>query len=495
MEWLFEDYTIVPVNDDEVPKDESKLVKPISQFLCFVSDSIIQTCQRMFVTSDQFKKSDEEIEQELAEIEDGEQIKYFSIKYSPGIIFSGTVPAFDVNFIKPLDNTTNRNSVRDFIMQNEEKYRTTQSIDTDEYNQKIKDMQSKSYDGVIKGREYSFNGDYRSTIKYDIYYYIDDKSTEEKDDDVLVVETIGEIGTKVGENFSRRSYAYGKQETPIVNGSIDGVKIVYESTAKKLQSVIATWYNALRRIALVGLLSVLVYIGIRIVLTSTSAKDKAKYKSMLKDLLIALCILFTLHYIMSITITVVEKINEVLRTSTMAANGEDIMLTTVRNKIANGVTWSQVLSYVVIYAVVAVYIVIFTVQYLKRTVYIAFLTMIAPLITLTYPLDKIKDSKSQAFDMWIKDYIFFMLLQVVHLLIYYILIGSAGNLADQGNWLFTIVVIGFMVPAEKIIKKMFGFEKSKTLGAMAAGATGALVMNALNKISRKRWFKKRSVKS
>ena len=38
--------------------------------------------------------------------------------------------------------------------------------------------------------------------------------------------------------------------------------------------------------------------------------------------------------------------------------------------------------------------------------------------TMEELLDKIKDSKSQAFDMWIKDYVFFSLIQVVHLLIY-----------------------------------------------------------------------------
>ena len=226
-------------------------------------------------------------------------------------------------------------------------------------------------------------------------------------------------------------------------------------------------------------------------LTSTSAKDKAKYKKMLKDWLIALCILFTLHYIMSITVTVVENINEVLKTSTMGANGEDLMITKIRNNIANAEEWSTVLVEVVMYFVLMVYTIIFTIQYLRRTIYIAFLTMISPLITLTYPLDKIKDSKAQAFDMWIKDYIFFMLIQVIHLLIYYIIIGSSLSLANKVNWVFIIIVIGCLVPAEKIVKKMFGFEKSKTLGAMAAGATGALIMNALNKISRKRKLKKR----
>ena len=55
--------------------------------------------------------------------------------------------------------------------------------------------------------------------------------------------------------------------------------------------------------------------------------------------------------------------------------------------------------------------------------------MIAPLITLTYPLDKIKDKKSQAFDMWLKEFIFNALIQPLHLLLYIVLLGSATELA------------------------------------------------------------------
>ena len=205
---------------------------------------------------------------------------------------------------------------------------------------------------------------------------------------------------------------------------------------------------------------------------------------MLKNWIVAICLLFTLHYIMSITITVVNKINEVISVSSISADGEDILMTSLRNKILNGEEWNTVLTYVVIYFVLAVYTVKYTIQYVKRVAYMAFLTMIAPLITLTYPLDKIKDNKAQAFDMWIKDYVFFALIQVVHLLIYYIFLGSAIDLASEGNWLFAIVAIGFITPAEKLIKKMFGFEKSKTLGSMAAGATGALMVNALQGISK-----------
>ena len=67
--------------------------------------------------------------------------------------------------------------------------------------------------------------------------------------------------------------------------TVAGIKenINLESTAYKLKSTIAKWYMALRTIALVGLLSVLVYIGIRIILSSGSANNKAKYKNVIKN--------------------------------------------------------------------------------------------------------------------------------------------------------------------------------------------------------------------
>ena len=56
-------------------------------------------------------------------------------------------------------------------------------------------------------------------------------------------------------------------------------------------------------------LSVLLYVGIRIVLSST-ASDKAKYKQMLMDWVVELCIVFFLHYIMSFILTVTDMITE-----------------------------------------------------------------------------------------------------------------------------------------------------------------------------------------
>ncbi len=426
------------------------LMETIAQFLCFIPDSVMNILQDMFIVHENIKIDDDT----------------YSIKYSPGVIFSGQVPALDINFINPSTETKNGNNYGSYVRDNIPNFFVKRNTNDKDAYEKAKDRKDRfAISGGVQLQQ--------ARDTYTAYYWVEN--------DTLYIACRFDAGW-----LSNPRYKYYYTSCPVSDQAVQesSSDALYGSIANELQATIATWYNALRRIALVGLLSALVYIGIRIVLSSTSAKEKAKYKSMLKNWIVAICLLFTLHYIMSITITVVNKINEVISVSSISADGEDVLMTSLRNKILNGEEWNVVLTYVVIYFVLAVYTVKYTIQYVKRVAYMAFLTMIAPLITLTYPLDKIKDNKAQAFDMWIKDYVFFALIQVVHLLIYYIFLGSAIDLASEGNWLFAIVAIGFITPAEKLIKKMFGFEKSKTLGSMAAGATGALMVNALQGISK-----------
>ena len=260
------------------------------------------------------------------------------------------------------------------------------------------------------------------------------------------------------------------------------------SSAAQLQSTIATWYVALRNLTVVGLLSVLVYVGIRIIMSIT-ASDKAKYKQMLMDWLIALCLVFFLHYIMSFTLTLTQSISEAI-----AGSGEETVVVTVTNQgsfktnllgLARFKTQyhdlGQKVAYLIMYMALVIYTVIFTWFYLKRLLMMAFLTLIAPVVALTYPIDKISDGKAQAFDSWLKEYIFNALIQPFHLIIYTVFVGSAMDLASS-NIIYMIAALAFILPAEKILRKFFGFEKagSGTLGALT-GFTAASLLGKLGK--------------
>ena len=275
----------------------------------------------------------------------------------------------------------------------------------------------------------------------------------------------------------------------IFSGSVPGLDINFinpkydEGSAADLQGTISSWYVALRNLAIVGLLCVLVYVGIRMVLSSTG-KDKAKYKQMFMDWLIALCLLFFLHYIMSFTLTLVDAIVEAIGgdgTYTVSVTDETAgktfstnLLGLVRFKTQYA-DFGQKFTYFLFYMALVAYTVVFTWHYLKRLLMMAFLTIIAPMVALTYPIDKIGDGKAQAFNMWLKEYIYNALVQPFHLIIYTVFVGSSIELA-QTNILYALACMGFILPAEKFLKKMFGFDKAPlgTMGALTGFTMGSL---------------------
>ena len=136
--------------------------------------------------------------------------------------------------------------------------------------------------------------------------------------------------------------------------------------------------------------------------------------------------------------------------------------------------------YTIMYVALSIYTVYFAYVYLKRLLMLAFFTMIAPLVSLTYPLDKIKDGKAQAFNFWFREYMFYALLQPLHMLLYKVFISSAIDLATS-NVFYVIIALSFIVPAEKIVKQMFGIkgQTESNLGGFAGGAIAAQAFNAL----------------
>ena len=258
-----------------------------------------------------------------------------------------------------------------------------------------------------------------------------------------------------------------------------------------IRTTIASWYNAFRNIAVVGLLTVLVYLGIRIVISST-ATDKAKYKESLQDWLVALCLVFVIHIIMSGIMMFTDKFTEMIDGSvdkpilvTVTGGDKDLQFKTnltgfVRFKAQNK-DFGECTSYTIMYIALVLYTVMFTFTYFKRFLYMAFFTMIAPLVALTYPIDKVKDGKAQAFDMWFREYTMNAIIQPVHLILYSVFIGSAIELAVS-NPIYAIVTLAFLTSAEKWVKSMFGLDKAKTPAGLATMAGGALAMKGVGKV-------------
>lgn len=514
------------------------LFTPISQFILGIADGVMSTMQSVFIGDEDLTNiiTSDSIKEYTLGNNGGKGVTMYRIKYSPAAIFSGTIPAFDINFFSPLGDEEGKteyyktqlqyNIVTDNITYEQCK----QNYGAEGSLQSIRDKMSLTeifahgiaLTSVINAVEAMANTDWdyatygggagavieveaigsiplpadlgaismgiflaaagvaegvaaADRLKDKNLYYLRWQNNGETY--FYICDSEAWLDTNARENISGTLYKIGEIQT----------QEIYEktSTAYTLRPIIATWYVALRNIALVGLLSVLLYMGIRIIISSTS-QDKAKYKKMLLDWIIAVLILFILHYLMVFIVSFSQRITELFEVNTIAADGTDNFITNIRNMATgnNNDSYVAYFGYVVMYVALVILTVIFTIQYVKRLIFIAFLTMIAPLIALTYPIDKLKDGQSQAFSMWIREYVFNCLLQPVHLLLYTIFIDSATKLVDT-NPVYAVITLAFFIPAINFFRKMFGFEKASSIGTIGAATGGALLMNMINKLQGK----------
>lgn len=287
-------------------------------------------------------------------------------------------------------------------------------------------------------------------------------------------------------------YDYSAHDGDITDGKI------------KLRDTIAGWYYALRNFAIVALLSVLLYVGIRM-LISTIAQDKAKYKIMFKDWLVALCLVVLMHYAMIAILDISTLITESLGggrnaglyektipilTSILADGDDDDDDGTCYQITYDGTEYSisDAYAYILVILGIIIYTFIFAVKYLKREFTIIFLILLGPVSCITYPIDKISDGKAQAYNKWFSEFLFQVIIQPFHLLLYIVLIGTAVEMANA-NIIYTIICFAVMSPAEKFVKEMFGFRDKlgSPLGAAAAGgALGSLAGKAIHALTSKK---------
>lgn len=184
--------------------------------------------------------------------------------------------------------------------------------------------------------------------------------------------------------------------------------------------------------------------------------------------------------------TVIYKLNTMSYVRTVAYQTLRVnSIYLVGNGILKSADSGDEMGYTILYVVLMIETVMFAVIYTKRLFQLAFLTMVAPLVALMYPIDKLGDGKAQAFNTWFKDYLFGVLIQPMHLILYTVFIRGAGSMLNK-NLLFALAMYAYMIPAEKYFKKLLGFEKSTGMGSGGpiAGALGAgLAMGGLNKLA------------
>lgn len=259
--------------------------------------------------------------------------------------------------------------------------------------------------------------------------------------------------------------------------------------SSEFRTNVAIWYYALRNLAIIILLCILIYVGIRMAI-STVASEKAMYKNMFKDWVVSFILVFFMHYIIVVTIQANNSLVEIMRPKGSASLSSDYMNTLFINAIGvnteNVIEISAVKSWAsaLIYAMMVFFTLAFLWTYVKRMITLAFLIIISPLVTVTYAIDKMGDGKSQALNTWLKEFVYNILLQPFQCVIYLAIMKTtiqklAESEASIGRAALAIMCMMFVFSAEKIIRRIFGFDKASSIADTMA-TTGAMLATMSN---------------
>lgn len=281
-------------------------------------------------------------------------------------------------------------------------------------------------------------------------------------------------GTQI-DNINLEDIIFNKLQILDVNvftNTPGGTAVVSGGVVDIIREGVRTWYYTFRNVAIVGMLITLLYLGIRMAL-STVAEGKAKYKQMLVGWTFGFAIVFFIHYFILIVITLNESLLQIIPPSTELG-------TSVYQEIEAGmyqIDFVQSFLYIFVFLVLFIYTLRFFYMYLKRYLTVMILIMMAPLMGIVYSIDRINGNKTSGhFTVWIQEFTVNVLIQFVHAIIYVVFVSSVLTIIQQTNNIMSIVIVfiilRFMMQAETLVKKMFKLDKAGSLKDIAKATKG-----------------------
>ena len=458
----------------------------IAAFSALTSEGLSQNDVEK-ATGTKINKSDT---QEKGKKVEGEKVSKDYPKYS----YDSSSKKLSVTYYNPINNEivtklyTYTKDTNSFNMDNPEgngQIYYEDFINNDEHNSKHKVMTYISMDDLEKVTGIS---------KDSVDSYM--TSSDEADDtERNIVETLGDgilgvllLGAKIGilvigsaialilslfsgegaHTLSVQDIIFNKVKITDINFfDIDGA----DGVIKTIRGNVAAWYVGVRNLASVVLVIILIYVGIRMAI-STIAEEKAKYKKMLIDWFTSMCLLFVLHFIIILTIQLNNALVGAIGDATSTGDiGNQFFINAINN-----VYLTKGMANAICYLLLEAITFGFLIAYIKRMITIAFLIIIAPLVTITYSIDRMGDGSSQALNTWFKEFAYNILIQPFHCIAFLALCSTAVNLGEKANLgdaTLAICLLAFLAKsAEDIVKRIFGFQAQSMASPVAAAALG-----------------------
>ena len=245
-----------------------------------------------------------------------------------------------------------------------------------------------------------------------------------------------------------------------------GEEIQPGSVIYLIRSNIAMWYYVFRVFGIALMLVILIYLGIKLAISSV-AQDKAIYKKMLEAWVVGFLLLFLMHFIMILILQLNQSVIELI--TPKDENGVEYSLYLTVKTMAYEIKASTGWAGTIMYIVLIYYAIRFLYYYLRRLLHIFILVILSPIVAITSAIEKINkngSSKGGIYGSWLKDYVLTVTQQAVHAIIYVIFIMTILKLVETSllGIILSFVFLNFMLKAEKIFSKIFGYGEGTEFG-------------------------------
>lgn len=231
-----------------------------------------------------------------------------------------------------------------------------------------------------------------------------------------------------------------------------------------LRYYIAVLYTIIRNFSIAAMLFMLLYLGIRMAI-ATTAEKKADCKKMLISWVQGFVIVLFIHlfmyavfYFNDALVGIIQKFMYAAATKILGATTTELSIYEAVRTKAYAFDIREGTAGIVFYIILIYLFLRFLLIYLKRAAAIYILGMSGSFMGFKYALDKASGKKSNSLQTWMKDFAFNVFLQSIHCLIYTIFMTVALSTAIKSitGLIVAIVILQFMIQADKIFMKIFG---------------------------------------
>lgn len=294
--------------------------------------------------------------------------------------------------------------------------------------------------------------------------------------------------TDAGSDFARVTltpYEIFFNEIQILDVNFLDFDVGALTTTMKIRTAVAQWYYIMRLIAVAILLLILIFVGIKMAIT-TVASEKAIYKKSLVDWATSLALVFVLQYIIMFTVNANSAIVEALKAIKDSPDVDSGILSIALTGLGFG--WQSIAASIV-YVIFVIQVLMFLVKYFKRMLTVAFLIIISPLISITYSIDRMGDGKAQALNTWLKEFVFNILIQPFHCIIYLsfldvvfelLVVDSGADLATMffgpsfSAAILSIIIMMMIDNFTDLVSKIFGVNQASSLSTLSTMAVAGM---------------------